>query len=33
VRQQHKFFEDRLKLQQAAGILKPGMMPDEDDFE
>jgi hypothetical protein len=33
VRQQHKFFEDRLKLQQAAGILKPGMMSDEDDFE
>lgn len=33
VRQQHKFFEDRLKLQAAAGILKPGMVPDEDDFE
>jgi hypothetical protein len=33
VRQQHKFFEDRLKLQQAAGILKPGMLPEDDDFE
>ena len=33
VRQQHKFYEDRLRLQQAAGILKPGMLPEEDDFE
>jgi hypothetical protein len=33
VRQQHRFFEDRIKLQQAAGILKPGMVPEEDDFE
>lgn len=33
VRQQHKFFEDRIKLQQAAGILKPGMVSDDDDFE
>lgn len=34
VRQQHKFFEDRIKLQQAAGILKPGMtLDDDDDFE
>ena len=33
VRQQHKFFEDRIRLQQAAGILKPGMASDDDDFE
>lgn len=31
VRQQHKFFEDRIKLQQAAGLISPGMSPGDDD--
>ena len=31
VRQQHKFFEDRITLLKAAGLLSPSMMPDDEE--